>query len=187
MEHGGGVKGVQDIARACVAVQPRITEGGADRREAFPEPEALREARQVLGSAPVGGTDPVRHRRSRVQDVTLAHDLALLPRYAWQTSLQSVKAHHPSGKRGSRCGFLLSSKGGLRLVSVHTADCRLVPPHSRYVIGVVAYSDQRRACGTPRRHHVRAGTSFPRVRACIGMARLPKANFPRTGRSGPLE
>ena len=42
--------------------------------EALPEPQALREARQDLGSAPVGATDP----SATAEDVTLAHDLALL-------------------------------------------------------------------------------------------------------------
>ena len=121
--------------------------------EAFPEPQALRGSRLVLGSAPVGATDLF----ASVENVTLAQDLALLPHYAWQTSLQSPPsvreearpntepqplmeerrtlaqylgsapvgalattvanpygtaqdaafAHPPSGKRGSRCGFLL--------------------------------------------------------------------------------
>ena len=52
--------------------------------EALPEPQALREARQDLGSAPVGATDP----SATAEDVMLAHDLALLPRYAWQTTLR---------------------------------------------------------------------------------------------------
>jgi hypothetical protein len=53
--------------------------------EAFPEP--LRKSRLVLGSAPVGATDPF----ATAENVTLVQDLALLPRYAWQTSLQSVR------------------------------------------------------------------------------------------------
>ena len=55
--------------------------------EALPEPQALREASQDLGSAPIGATDPF----ATAEDVTLAHELVLLPRYAWQTSLQSVR------------------------------------------------------------------------------------------------
>ena len=53
--------------------------------EAFPEPQALRGSRLVLGSAPVGATDLL----ATAENVLLAQDLALLPRYAWQTSLQS--------------------------------------------------------------------------------------------------
>ena len=55
--------------------------------EAFPEPQALRGSRLVLGSAPVGATDLF----ATVENISLAQDLALLPRYAWQTSLQSVR------------------------------------------------------------------------------------------------
>ena len=55
--------------------------------EAFPEPQALRGSRLVLGSAPVGATDLF----ATAENVSLAQDLALLPRYAWQTSLQSVR------------------------------------------------------------------------------------------------
>ena len=47
--------------------------------EAFPEPQALRGSRLVLGSAPVGATD----------------------------QFATAETHPPSGKRGSRCGFLL--------------------------------------------------------------------------------
>ena len=53
--------------------------------QAFPEPQALRASRLVLGSAPVGATDQF----ATAENVSLAQDLALLPRYAWQTSLQS--------------------------------------------------------------------------------------------------
>ena len=76
-----------NVARACVAVQHRISEGGADRRpaEVLFQPQALREARQDLGSALVGATDLF----ATAENVSLAQDLALLPRYAWQTSLQS--------------------------------------------------------------------------------------------------
>ena len=59
----------------------------------------------------------------------------------------------PVGKAGFEVWVL--TKGGL--VSVH--HCRLY-------------------CTVVHAHRVRAGTSFPRVRACIGMVRSPKANFP---------
>ena len=55
--------------------------------EILSQPQALREARQDLGSAPVGATVQF----ATAENISLARDLALLPRYAWQTSLQSVR------------------------------------------------------------------------------------------------
>ena len=113
--------GVQDIARACVkgpawqCSLESLREGPTAGRHSLSPKHSGR--RDRFWARPLSAA-LIRYRFATAdQDVTLAHDLALLPRYAWQTSLQSVRAHPPSGKRGSRCGFLLSSKGGLRLVS----------------------------------------------------------------------
>ena len=70
---GGGVKGVH-VARACVAVQHRISVREGPTAEALPEPQALREARQDLGSAPVGATDP----SATAEDVLRRHARARL-------------------------------------------------------------------------------------------------------------
>ena len=81
---------MEEASRASMSLVPAWQSSLESRREgptaeALPEPEALREARQDLGSAPIGATDPF----ATAEDVTLSHELALLPRYAWQTSLQS--------------------------------------------------------------------------------------------------
>ena len=70
---------MEEASRASMSLVPAwqcsiesVREGPT--AEALPEPQALREARQDLGSAPVGATDP----SATAEDVTLAHDLALL-------------------------------------------------------------------------------------------------------------
>ena len=80
---------MEEASRASISLVPAWQSLESWREgptaEALPEPQALRESILVLGSAPVGATDPF----ATAEDVTLAQDLALLPRYAWQTSLQS--------------------------------------------------------------------------------------------------
>ena len=52
--------------------------------EILSQPQALREARQDLGSAPVGATVQF----ATAENISLARDLALLPRYAWHAGKQ---------------------------------------------------------------------------------------------------
>ena len=84
-----GTPPVITVTRASMSLVPAWQSSLESRREgptaeALPEPQALREASQDLGSAPIGATDPF----ATAEDVTLAHELALLPRYAWQTRVR---------------------------------------------------------------------------------------------------